>query len=91
MTLMLFSSIFLSSNLFAQPENISKFPSLDNEVKVFNEAGGIDKEFLPSDEAFKHSLWIEGSTLYIGFDIENDYYLYSYYDPTKILLLCGHS
>ena len=83
MTLMLFSSIFLSSNLFAQPENISKFPSLDNEVKVFNEAGGIDKEFLPSDEAFKHSLWIEGSTLYIGFDIENDYYLYR--DKIRIL------
>lgn len=38
---------------------------------------------MPAKEAFKHNLWVEGNTLYLGFDIEEDYYLYR--DKTKIL------
>lgn len=82
--LTIFCGLMLSSLSYAQTENkMSSFPSLDEEVDMFNKAGGLEKNFLPAKEAFKHNLWVEGDTLYLGFDIEDDYYLYR--DKTKIL------
>lgn len=75
--------MLISQLSLAQEDKMSSFPSLDNEVETFNDKGGIDDEFLPSKEAFKHNLWVEGDTLYLGFDIEKNYYLYR--DKTKIL------
>lgn len=82
--LTIFCGLMLSSLSYSQTENkMSSFPSLDEEVDIFNKAGGLEKNFLPAKEAFKHNLWVEGDTLYLGFDIEDDYYLYR--DKTKIL------
>lgn len=82
--LSIFCGILLGSSSFAQTEDMmSSFPELEKEVEMFNEAGGLEESFLPAKEAFKHNLWVEGNTLYLGFDIEEDYYLYR--DKTQIL------
>jgi thiol:disulfide interchange protein DsbD len=87
LALTILSGIMLSSFSLAQTEQVeskmSSFPELNEEVEMFNGAGGLDKNFLPAKEAFKHNLWVEGDTLYLGFDIEEDYYLYR--DKTEIL------
>lgn len=84
LVLSMFCGILLGSSSFAQKEDMmSSFPELEKEVAIFNDAGGLEESFLPAKEAFKHNLWVEGNTLYLGFDIEEDYYLYR--DKTQIL------
>lgn len=56
--------------------NRGSFPDFKEEVETYNQEGGLDKDFLSSNEAFRNNVWIEGNTLYLGFDIEEDYYLY---------------
>lgn len=69
-------SILLSNMVMASEKNVSSFPSFSEEFSMLDNSGVSSSEFLSAKKAFSPSLWIEGDTLFIGFDIEDDYYLY---------------
>jgi thiol:disulfide interchange protein DsbD len=69
-------SILLSNMAIAGEDKVSNFPSFSEEISMLERSGDSGSEFLPAKQAFAPSLWIEGNTLFIGFNIEDEYYLY---------------